>query len=396
MTDKTYKSAYLLILLACYFLAGCLDNSKDKVSNEIITVKPNLKENPKNIHDIGLIRDVEVISLDCDEVIIGPIDKVIKFGSMIYILDKSQNNSIYIFDVKGNYINSISKHGNGPDEYIQLTDIFIDSMDSSLNIVSRVDEKIFKYDSRGEELKGIIKTDKPFTSITKMNKGYIGYMGNWIQDKQKSSNLWILDKNLKPKAHYFEIDESWESRNHNNGYPFSNYNDTYYYTTPMDYNIYEITDESVLIKYSFDLGEMQWPNTSSVDIKNDNKRRELINQYIHRFHYFQETENHLIVHFIFKGQNLLGVYNKNSKEANIVSLNPYEGKYFFSFGNIIGIDEETLYTSIDAWNMKRIWDGKDEYNNFEKTYPNQVNNLREKFKTMREDGNPFLVMYSLQ
>ncbi|GHT61475.1 hypothetical protein AGMMS50239_12460 [Bacteroidia bacterium] len=92
---------------------------------------------------------------------------------------------------------------------------------------------------------------------------------------------------------------------------------------------------------------------------------------------------------------LLGVYNKKEDTSYIASLEPYTGKYFFSFGQIIGFDEHAIYTIIESSDLKRMWDGKDEYNDFESTYPEQIKRLREKFSTVREDGNPFLVIYSI-
>ena len=148
-------------------------------------------------------------------------------------------------------------------------------------------------------------------------------------------------------------------------------------------------------KYVFDLGKLQWPK----DIKSDelcNTEHQLMSHnHVSGFSNFQEIDNHLLIDFTLKGQTVLGVYNKEKKEANIVTLEPYTDNYFFGFGNIIGFDENTIYTYNDAEHIKKMWDGKDEYNNYEEKHPTQVANLRKKFKTVREDGNPFLVMYSI-
>ncbi len=389
------RNIFYLVIISFCLLHGCKDKPGRDSSGEMITVKLDFQKDLKSIHDIGLIKDVEVINLDCDEVIIGEIGKVIRFDTIIYLMDKSQNRNIYLFNLEGDFMNVISNYGNGPEEYVQLTDMFIDPGDSTLNIVSRVDNKLFKYDLRGEKLLAIQKTPKSFTSMMKTDNGYMAYMANWIQDPEEPYNIWLMNENLEIREHFFEIDKTLGSRSHSDGYVFSVYRDIYYYITPMDYHIYVIADDHVEAKYSFDLGRLQLPDVSKAEIMNDDKRRELVNKYVYRFYNFQETENHLVVHFIFQGQNLLGVYNKKEKEANIVELSAYEGKYFFSFGNIIGFDEETIYTTVEASKMKRMWDGKDEYNNFEEKYPEQIDNLRKKFKTIREDGNPFLVMYSI-
>ena len=389
------KNIFYLTIIIFYLLNGCKDKPIKSYYKEISSIKLDFQKKMKSVHDINLINDVDIISLDCDEVIIGNIDKVIKFDTIIYLMDKDQNKSIYLFNLQGDFIHSISNYGQGPEEYIQLTDMFIDPLDSSLNVLSRMDKKLFKYDLRGDELRVIEKTPKSFSSMKKTEKGYMANMGNYIEDMTKRSNLWLLNENVEITDHYFEIDEMWESRYSKGGSTFSDYKDMNYYITPMDYNIYMITDRGVNIKYIFDLGKLQWPKITKADVTNDKKLRELIDEYLFRFYNFQETDNHLIIKFLYKGQDLLGVYNKEKQEVNITTLEAYKDKYFFGFGDIIGFDEKTIYSIIDSEDIKRMWDGKDEYNNYEEKYPTQVANLRKKFKTIREDGNPFLVMYSI-
>ena len=67
--------------------------------------------------------------------------------------------------------------------------------------------------------------------------------------------------------------------------------------------------------------------------------------------------------------------------------------HFFPFGKIVGIDENAIYTSIEASEMKVFVTGKNEYNNFESQYPEQIKRLREKLPNINEEGNPFLIIY---
>lgn len=52
-----------------------------------------------------------------------------------------------------------------------------------------------------------------------------------------------------------------------------------------------------------------------------------------------------------------------------------------------------IYTSIEASEMKVFVTGKNEYNNFESQYPEQIKRLREKLPNINEEGNPFLIIY---
>lgn len=388
------KIIFYITLMLCSILHSC--NNKPQLSySEVTPIKFDFDKEMKSIHDVNLIKDVDIISLDCDEVIIGEIDKIIKFDTIIYLMDKNQNKSIYLYNIEGTFLRSISNYGSGPDEYAQLTDMFIDPIDSSLNILSRFDKKILKYDLRGEKLRLIKRMPKAFTSMNKMNESYSGYMGNYSEDFKKPYNLWLLSENLEPISNFFKIDKIWESRSHGSYYPFSKYKDKHYYTTLMDYNIYLISNDNVQIKYNFDLDKMEWPKDMDINKITEQERLVLYNNYIYGFFNFQETEQHLVTNFLYRGQYLMCVYQKKEKEANIVTLEPYSEKYFFPFGKIISFDENTIFALNESEHIYRMWKGKDEYNNFEEKFPTQVKNLREKFDIIREDGNPFLIMYSI-
>lgn len=388
----------LLLLVFLFLFNGCMRRGDTSASSLVLDVKLDLdlERDIKSIHDINLIRDVEIVNLDCDEAVIGELDKVILFDSILYLMDNSRNNSIYLFSLDGKYISTISDFGSGPEEYIQLTDIFIDTEDSTLNVLSRVDSKLLKYDLVGERLVSVMKTPKSFTSMQKTSFGYIGYMANWTQDPNAPYNLWMMNNELEIIDCYFEIDEMSRDRSYGDGYPFSAFSGALYYITPCDYYIYSFNKNKVDKNYRFDLGKYEIPVSMIPDLFDDNKRFEVVNKYIHRFYHFQETKNHLMVHFLFRGQDVVWVYDKEKKSGEAVELTPYEGKYFIPFGKIVGFEEEYIFTTIEAWNLKRIWGGDDGYNNFEDQYPVQIKNLRKKIKSIREDGNPILVLYFIE
>ncbi|GHT52465.1 hypothetical protein FACS189440_22000 [Bacteroidia bacterium] len=376
----------ILISLVSILLVACSNVEK----KETFKIKFDFDKKTSDIHDIGLINDVQIINLDCEEVTLGIIDKIIRYKDRIYIMDKKQTQSIIIYDTLGHFINQISKRGNGPEEYVQLTDMLINPSDTTLNIISRIDKKILKYDLDANHFAGIEKLPKSFTQFNKTEQGYVGYMGNFGEDSNKRKNVWTVSDKLELENSFFEIDETWESINLGGGSVFSNYEDKTYYITPMDFNIYMINN-SFSTAYTFDLGTSGW-HLKSKEYETYRKNQ---HNCIGRLYNFQETQEHLIIQVLYNGQFLLGVYNKKEDTSYIASLEPYTGKYFFSFGQITGFDEHAIYTIIEASDLKRIWDGKDEHNDFESTYPEQIKRLREKFSTVREDGNPFLVIYSI-
>jgi len=99
---------FYLILVISFLLYGCNQKTQKNSPEALSTIKLDFEKEKKSIHDIDLIKDVDIINLDCDEVIIGEIDKVIKYDNIIYLMDKTKNKSIYLFSTKGDFLRSIS------------------------------------------------------------------------------------------------------------------------------------------------------------------------------------------------------------------------------------------------------------------------------------------------
>jgi hypothetical protein len=363
---------------------GCSNNKKTSEANRVVNIKLNLKGETRSIHDLQLIKDVEVISLESDDVM-GEINKVIRFRDRIYLLDLFKGRCVYIFTTQGEFVNKIARFGAGPEEYTQLFDIFINGEDSTLNLSTRIDRKIFKFDLDGKKLIDIQRTPKSFTSILKVKNGYIAYMGNYREDVNKPDNLWLLDNKYKPVRSCFNIDEKTTGFSVN-GCALSRYGDAVCFIRDGDFNVYSVNEGKESIKYAFEVeGQRQIDKKSGGLVSND----------IEGFRNFQETRNHLLFSYIYNGQYMLGVYHKNEATTNVATLEPYNGKYFISFGTIIGYDEHAIYTIVSASSMKRSWNGKDDYNDFWKEHSQQIRNLRARFKSIDEGGNPFLIIYSI-
>lgn len=386
-----------VLLCFCFLLTiqGC--TIVDKVNEENVQIiKFDLNKKHSNIHDIGLISDIAIVNLANEEVILGGINKVIKKYDRIYILDKDKTHSVFIYNNWGNLINLILNVGNGPDEYIQLTDIFIDSVDTTLNLVSRVDRKLLKYDFEGDNFKKVESLPKTFRQFSKLGDGYVGYMGNYIEDRKHPKNIFTLSRDLQIKGEFVEIDETWDSKVLDNGSVFSNYEDKTYFIQPLDFNVYSIETDMISKTYYIDFGEKAWPQDLTEYDDVQRVLRENSERYVQRLYNFQETNNFLIFRLLLEGQYCFALYNKNTQETFIADLAPYTDKYFFPFGKIVGMDEDAIYTSIEASEMKVFVRGKDAYNNFESQYPEQIKRLREKFPNIDEEGNPFLVIYYLK
>jgi hypothetical protein len=388
---KKHLRKIILLIIITYGTA-CSGSTSDNVETQ--TIRIDFK-NDVSINDTDFIDSVQLVNLECG-IVIGDVDRVIRSDEYIYVLDRWQTQTVLIFDRSGNFVNSISNRGEGPNEYLQLWDILINPDNGSLNLISRMDKKMLRYSSDGSRLLSVESLPEIFSCFFKTQTGYIGYAGNYRNSPDESKNVLVLSNDLEIESSFFDIDPTWESKDYGSRYVFSSFNNTVHYVKLMDFTIYAFDGEKMSAPYFFDLGKLAWPE----EVKEFDRVEELLekdrNRYIHSIKYFQETENKLIINVIYGGQNLLGIYDKRTKKSIVSQTDAFIGDYLVPSGKIIGFGRNEIYLLVEAENMKRISTGRNDYVDFESKYPAQVKKLRADFPVIEEDGNPFLVIYYLK
>ncbi len=368
-------------------LSGCRPDSKI-AAPEII--RADLDAQAVDANELNLFDDCEIIQLETlPDALIGEITKIEVCGNLIYAMDHSTSGIVFVFDRQGRFIGKIDRAGRGPNEYIQLTSFFIDR-DSTLNLVSRIDKKLLLCDPAQSRVLGERQLPKSLMEVMPLDSGYIGYSGNYGEDPAERMNIWFMDKNLKIISSALEIPESFESKYKSRLRNFTSYNRKAYFTQPLDYNVYTFSDGTYEILYSLDFGKYQWPE----DKKTLDDMVNLGSSHISSLDYVQETDSFLLAGILFQGQNRVIVYDKNTKTATVCELTGNRKKYFTSFGQLVGIDSDCMVTVLPAERMKAYRDGKDEYNDFETEYPQQIANLRNNIPNdISPNDNPFVLIY---
>ena len=380
------KLACVMLLITCLF--GC--KHKDMNTTRIYF---DFTKHMEDIHSIDLIKNYKLIPLETsDSVIIGKIDKAILYKDKIYIATFYSAQAVYIFNLQGKFLHKISKIGRGPEEYLQLSDIFIDQDKQTLNLLSRIDAKLLTYDINNLNIIKSSPLPKAFYKMIALKNHYLGHIGNYTQDKDEPYNLWEMDSEFRIANKAIVIDSRWESKMANI-HPLSTYKDTTFYITPTDFNIYRYDGKELSISHAVNFGKYQLPvEQVSYD---EYRKYSLSSSYITAIRIFQATPDYYLYWIVESGQDRLCVYNKNNQETTICELTPYAGKYFISFGDIIDITQEHIITSVEASEMNEYLKGYNEYVNFEKDYPEQIQRMRKELPDIKEDDNPCIVIYSL-
>ena len=144
---KHFISAFLAVFCAVCIFLSCSDQRKNTPTDikEITFKDPSkdylLASNFKNIHMVQLEMK--------DECVISDVKRIIDTDGQLYVL--TSDNEIFCFDRStGKYLRKIGSTGEGPGEYVDITDMFYNEKEKRICVVDRVKNAIHAYTLGGE------------------------------------------------------------------------------------------------------------------------------------------------------------------------------------------------------------------------------------------------------
>ena len=208
------KPLYLLSIALLAF--GCA-NPKSIIS-ETDAKKIDLLNCTKEVDNLSpYIDDVSVIQLEANSVIVPTASKILTLDDKIFLFYGSE---ILEFDQKGNYCHTIGKIGNGPEEFIHLGDICLDSKRKEIIGVTSKNEivrynaangsfiKKTKLDIRGNTVDGILPLKNGGVAVYFSNPYMIDDHGYRLVSFNEDGE--IIDKGMEAKDSDFCISMSFK------------------------------------------------------------------------------------------------------------------------------------------------------------------------------------------
>ncbi len=376
-----------LILLSNIILILIISCKRDTQTYEgIITI--DLSKELKDISESGqqYFKSLKFVQLETNEnALIGSIDEVIITDNRIYILDSYRSNSVFIFDRQGNWVNTIKKIGQGPEEYYILTDIFFDDKTNSINLLCRANNKIMEFDVDGKKLLSQHQIPLHLFEIKKCNTYYFGDSSNSTGNPEFNSNINILSPDFKVVYQSFSIDSAWLF-NAFGTKTLSLYRNFVNYYNPLDDKIYRLTENSSSELCHYNFGDFTFPYEWRKPEYFIPPHKVNLANYVSKLCQFQETDKYYIGYFIFKGAIKLSFYSKETKENYTYDILDCP---FLSagFGNIRTMSEKYIIAQISNYSAEQIISDKD----------NGYELLEKQIKwPLEEDNNPILLLYELK
>ena len=380
------KKLTILLLFIIIGLFSCVSTKKPDAE---ITLSIDLS-NTKPVKLSNFFCDsVEYIKLESpEEYLIGEVSRLEITDQYIFISDRYNSQSIFIFSRNGEFISQISALGNGPFEYDLLHDFFFDESEQEIVVVS-LNGRIIFYDINGNGLR-----QSRLASLG----GMYDLMGNHIFGSGFDSEYWL---------HIFNIDGSNEkkfvpigkNRIGLNFKPYTNFSsreDSLLFLPSLGQTFYCYTNGKVFPKYEVNFGK------NNIPIEKFNSTQDFMefesifrnNNYAFNIDRFYESSGYFHFSFEYKEKLCYAFYNRSTKEITVAInlINDINGiKYYGLMGNT---DDGIIQTSWPLDIKERLEELKSKMSSEEwVTYCTKNGKLVQIAKCAEDTDNPVLIIY---
>ena len=330
-------------MLTCLLLLGCKQVSKESAILETAEKNSFMRKiaiDPINENAVlkysDIYNSIQFVKLETiNDNLIGRIDKIIATDDKFVILDLAIAKKIFVFDRYGKFLNTISKNGEGPEEYDTPNDITYDKYNDELLVLCHNKKKIMKFKMDGTFVKNI-KIEWWVASIYVAGKNtYLVYLNNYTQKDGKINdyNLLIINDNGEVISKLLPYNKDGIALSPPCGKIFSTFQNELLFTPYYNNKSFIIDLDSVKLrnKYYFDFGKRNIPQSlfsHTITPKEFNNKVHKESDYAFNI-IFAETSSHISTQFIYKRKIYTCIHSKESciTKFSSVFLNDINSMY---------------------------------------------------------------------
>ncbi len=324
------------------------------------------------------------------ECLIGEIYKIFFYKNRLYILDRSVSKSVFVFDLNGKWISTIARVGHGPGEYINITDMFIDPLRETLNLVAFANRKIMSFSLDGKELLSETKHRYPILSMEVSKTGTIvGNSKDMPLDKHALSTLITFQDPTLSKPSYMALPilQGWNISIGGESL-LSNCDGNIYYRQAIQNQIYKIDTDSIYLAYKFDFKSRNPdPNLTQEQYENFSLQQKA--NTIFRIVRFSECKEGIIAEVVFGGSAKWIFITENFSKIEVIRANKNPFMKSIGFGLDISLSDRSIITQLSTKSVTRYLEKED--------LPERTLFLKKYIRNpIKEDDNPILCVYHLK
>ncbi len=388
-SSKIYRQLFFLTAL---FLC-CTEPDNAKVTSSVISL------NPKSTTDIGLkglIKDWHFLELKIKNNFIGTADKVIIGKDNIYILDIYRSMSLFIFDKKGNHLNTINRPGRGPGEFLSPVDFEITDETQEIIIYDQAGLKLIFYDQDGN-----FKLEKTLNlnpdRFGHIKDKYIFLLGNF-DENNGNKKLVVTDSTFKVLESFVEMRSELIGLHFDIPTNITKNKSTFLVTIPFDNTLYRLNSELELEKISIDFADFNISEAFYNKFPNKRDRYRLLDGKAYNVSTYFENEK--IRFFTYNFNRKYNFYYKSlisGEEKHDSYSNIFQG-----IGPITGmpltLEQENLVWFQHNDQLQRYFKQKEESlseSEF-KEFKDRNIKLTTLFEALKDTDNPYLIFCSIE
>lgn len=376
---------YLTLFFLLFIIVSC-ENTKIKL-NDSYSDSVYIILNDKESLDLDkkYVTFIDTIRLETnDNSLLRMISRICVDDDLYFIFDESLS-KIFLFDKEGNYVNHIYKVGQGPGEYSQLSDIYVDTIEKQIVLLCNRPGKIMFFNYDGEFIK-----EKYFNILytqIALDNQYI-YMNNPFNSELENSQIIILNKEGKVVSYGLPMLPNPGINLMAPGNTFTK-NSTINCVRRFDNSIYELNNGIVNQRYNIDFKQRNLPENIFEGIKTPTQLHDLAWEkgYIYCMFNISEGEKYMIVN------TNIGIFILDKEKNEIQEIdfikNPFIPAYTkrnFPINNTNGIFACVYSSYIFDEHKERIQNGTSKLNEKQ----------REFVLSVKEEDNPILFLYQLK
>ncbi len=194
----------IVVLGLAVVVCGLMSCAGSKGSDEKVAIL-SIQQTVTDVMPLSQVfADIRYVPLETkDSLLIDRITKVIHRDSYVYVADRA---NVYRFSMTGVLSGQINKQGQGPDEYVSVTDFEV-AEDGSIWILNRNNKRLLHYSWENELLETVDMTFWPKNIYLYDCDRMFVYIGNEI-DEGNTDQLKLIDLKTKTvEQGFLPIDE---------------------------------------------------------------------------------------------------------------------------------------------------------------------------------------------
>lgn len=324
-----------ILLFFFIFLTACNKGDKKGISYHVDI------QNTEAI--TGLFENWQAIPLATnDSVLIKNIDKIEINKTGCFVLDRLVA-AIFQFDKKGNFINKIDRQGQGPEEYLEISDF--KWFDDFIYVLSSVNHTIYKYNVTGSFVKSY-KLDDYYHRFDFYNKDTIVLYSAFSNEKKYNFCFYdLLKEKIVSETSPFDKNENFIIYKcpFSDDFLFSNY--VYF---PYDYSMYKLKEGSCdpVFELNFNVVELPEKEASFEEKRKYSMGKNIVQS----FNSVKQIDSTLFISYNCGGKFYLSkLFLGGDKKCSTYLMNSKEKKYPFCFANPLMFYENFLISYMPAY-----------------------------------------------